>query len=314
MRTLATVLLCVLCAPLTLAQSTIPGAAGASSQPGAAAGSKERATAAPPSETRPSGRSGATTANETPAPTRAADLARSLEGRGSAARALFAPLPANDFRETPLEEVFRTVGKQTSTNVVVRWTRLFEAGVPRDAPITLKTDRLPLDQALWLVFGQLESAAEPLAYRAEQNVLLISTARDLGREMVTRVYDVRDLIQTRPREASIFTGHVYQIPRVTRVAVAPGVAGGEIVSDTYGSGTRVNASTSGDDPFNDDNDDAPERHMRELIATITASVEPESWDVNGGRGVVRAWRGSLLVHNTMAVHQQIAGLFVEKRP
>lgn len=310
MRTLAFVLAGVLSAPLALAQTTAPGAPASSGGSSPPLGAKERNAAAPADAAGAPGKpTGAPAASG-----RSGGRPRSFEGRGSAARALFIPLPANDFRDAPLEEVCRTLEKQTHTNMVVRWNRLFEAGVPRDAPITLKTHQLPLDQALWLVFGQLESATEPLAYRAEQNVLLISTARDLGREMVTRVYDVRDLIQTRPREASIFTGHVYQIPRVTRVAVAPGVAGGEVVSDTYGSGTRVNASTSGDDPVDDDNDDAPERHMRELIDAITASVEPESWDVNGGRGVIRAWRGSLLVHNSIAVHQQIAGFFVEERP
>ena len=47
--------------------------------------------------------------------------------------------------------------------------------------------------------------------------------------------------------------------------------------------------------------------MAELIEAITGTIEPESWDVNGGPGTIRAFEGRLIVKNSPLVHQKLAG-------
>jgi len=42
---------------------------------------------------------------------------------------------------------------------------------------------------------------------------------------------------------------------------------------------------------------------------IEDSIEPESWDVLGGRGTIRSYNRTLVVRNSVEVHEQIVGFF-----
>jgi hypothetical protein len=50
-----------------------------------------------------------------------------------------------------------------------------------------------------------------------------------------------------------------------------------------------------------------QRRLRELIALITTSLEPESWAANGGSGTIVPFRDRLIVRNSPFVHQQLGG-------
>lgn len=228
----------------------------------------------------------------------------------SAVAALRLHVESVEFNETPLVEVFNKLSDAAGVTIYVRWAQLDKQALEKDFPVTFKARNLSLEQTLWLVLDRVRAADVRLAYIADKNLILISTEEDLGNEMMTKVYRVADLTQTIPRQASIFAGRVAGYPIITGVGVAPGAVGYGVEQAWTSSGVGVEVDTAGDDPVDEDVDranPAPPRHMRELVNMIQASVEPESWDVNGGRGSVRAFQGMLVVRNTLKVHQLIGG-------
>ena len=57
----------------------------------------------------------------------------------------------------------------------------------------------------------------------------------------------------------------------------------------------------------------PGKTREDLVDLITSTVTPESWDHNGGLGVVRAFRGALVVTHNPNVHRKIERLLNELR-
>jgi hypothetical protein len=53
-----------------------------------------------------------------------------------------------------------------------------------------------------------------------------------------------------------------------------------------------------------------------LIDLITETIDPESWDVNGGRGRIRYYAPLrvLVVRNTLRVHEQLGGALGDLQP
>lgn len=295
MRLLAPAIL-GLCSAIALSQT--PPAA----KPAQAAGDEPRAAAATaPAPAAPKAGAPAP-AGDKPAPR-------------SAVAALRLHVESVEFNETPLVEVFNKLSDAAGVTIYVRWAQLDKQALEKDFPITFKARNLSLEQTLWLVLDRVRAADVRLAYLADKHLILVSTEDDLGNEMITKVYRVADLTQTIPRQASIFAGRVVGYPIITGVGVAPGAVGYGVEQAWTTSGVSVEVDSAGDDPVNEDVDRAnlaPPRHMRELVNMIQASVEPESWDVNGGRGSVRAFQGMLVIRNTLKVHQLIGGRIREE--
>ena len=108
-------------------------------------------------------------------------------------------MPEALFEDVPLEQVMEFIAEYTQMNVVVRWQILEDAGIERDKAITIKVRNVRLSQVLWMIMDEAGGPDLKLAYRASGELLIISSAEDLGREMVVRVYDVSDLLVRAPR-------------------------------------------------------------------------------------------------------------------
>src|SRR5262249_3513798 len=94
----------------------------------------------------------------------------------------------------PFDQVIDWLAQYTGMQIVVRWENLTDAGVSRDKPITMSVKKLRFSQVLWMVMNEVGGTDLKLAYRASANLLILSTAEDLGKEMLGRVYDVSDLL------------------------------------------------------------------------------------------------------------------------
>lgn len=192
--------------------------------------------------------------------------------------------------EVPLDQALDWLADFTPLSVVVRWQVLEDAGVLRDTPITLSIRNLRLSQVLWVMLREAGGTDVRLAFRAQPDLLTISTEDDLARDMFLRVYDVNDLL--------------LEVPRI----------GGRIQIDITGIGT------SGSGPWNNGHGDAdPEREdadqhdqIARLIELITSTVEPDSWDRNGGMGTISAWGSLLVVRNSASVHQALGRSVAER--
>jgi hypothetical protein len=208
------------------------------------------------------------------------------------------------FQDAPLDQVMEWLGKQTPMQVQVRWQVLIDAGIERDKPITMNVHDLRLSQILWMIMKEAGGTDLPLAYRASDRILTISTAEDLGKEMVVRVYDVSDLLV---RAQSFRSAPTMDLSQAGQSMGQGGGGGSNIFSGGQSGGQDENNEDRNTGQAGQENPD-----MKELTDLITATVEPDSWEANGGRGTIKAFRNLLVVRNNILVHQALGGYVEEE--
>lgn len=211
-------------------------------------------------------------------------------------------IPEVSFQELPLDQVIDWVQSYTGMNVVVRWQTLTDAGIEKDKPISINVKNLPLSQVLWMIMQEAGGVDLKLAYRASGNLLILSTEEDLGREMLTKVYEVADLLIRPP----YFSG----APRIdlSQQQQGGGTQGGGGQSVFQGSGSGGGGA---DDQTSNNQREGQAGDMQQLILLIQQVVQPDSWEANGGTGTITAWRNMIVVRNNILVHQQIGGPITE---
>lgn len=207
----------------------------------------------------------------------------------------------------PFEQVIDWLAEQTGVNILVRWNELEAVGVERDRPISVKARNLRLSQLLWLVMNEAGGHGGTLAYRATGNMIVLSTEEDLNRDMVVKVYDVHDLVHKVPYNANARFVREQTYVAGLQPRVAQGAVGFQPIIGEALSGVEMYTNDDDGERFRREREGGPEEAMQELIDAIVASVEPDSWGVNGGPGTIRAFRGYLIVRNTPMVHQQLGG-------
>jgi hypothetical protein len=94
------------------------------------------------------------------------------------------------FDDVPLAEFFASL--EQATGVAFRLDRkaLADAGVGPETTVSLSDSELPLRSALWIVLSDLD-----LTWVISGRGLLITTKTEAENMLVTRVYDVEDLIR-----------------------------------------------------------------------------------------------------------------------
>ena len=114
---------------------------------------------------------------------------------------------------------------------------------------------MKVQTALRLILEQLG-----LTYVTHDNVIMITTPEDAGSQLVTRVYDCRDLMKLPS-----------PIKKIKHVRDNPPTVGG-------GSGIHVRVEEKKKEEIGPDGN----YEIDDLIDVITASVMPDSWDEVGG--------------------------------
>lgn len=192
-----------------------------------------------------------------------------------------------------------------NANIEVRWTVLADAGVDLDKQnITLKLKNPRLSQVLREVMQQAGGSDLVLAYRAVGKSIVISTQKDLGGEMVSKAYDLRDLLSGTAR---------FQAPQMdpsqamNQMSTGGSGGGGGGSSNLFQGGNRGGAQGAGSASMS--GDQGPE--MQKILKIIRTTIAPDSWDEAGGKGTINPFNGVIVVYNSPLVHQQIAG-FVEE--
>lgn len=206
------------------------------------------------------------------------------------------PLEDLHFADTPLDDVFTQLSDLLRVDFVVRWERLRDLGIDRDTPVTLRARRLPAETALWLILSGVGGGDVRLAYQASDGLIVVSTADDFDTQLIMRVYDVSDLLMTIPRFGNA--------ARINPTQALSGVGSGAGGSSGGGSPLTTTEDPEPDEPSSVMGSPPA---MLGLIDVITETIEPDSWVVNGGKGTIAAFRGQMVVRNTIRVHQLIAG-------
>ncbi len=217
-------------------------------------------------------------------------------------RILNQPYPEMRVESSPFESVLGQIQEFTGINISVRWEVLKAAGVEPDAPISIQARNLRLSQVLWMVMSAAGGQDVILAYRMSGKLLILSTEEDLGKEVVTKVYDVSDLM-VRIENA--------ERPQMNQSGQGLGATGGGGGSSLFQNQTQNTASRLNNDPG------ARSPEMEALIKVIVNTIEPQTWGGEFGQGGqnapghIEAYGNLLIVTNTILVHQRLGGYVSE---
>ncbi len=219
-------------------------------------------------------------------------------------------VPLARFENTPLEQVLQWLAETAKVNVHVEWRDLENIGIDRDQPVTLALHSLPR----WRVLrAALDSASieTRLGYEIRDGVLLIATRDLLDRDMITRVYPVRDLLY-----ATIAS---WQRQQAAARPSTPGGASAADLAKATDAGYReelakrsVMTTQPATAPREVDETLLPNAEA-ELLELLRQSVEPDAWRENGGNGSAQIYNGMLVVRQCRTAHRGVEHLLADLR-
>ncbi|HOO16149.1 MAG: hypothetical protein KBH81_01545 [Phycisphaerae bacterium] len=232
----------------------------------------------------------------------------------SAAQVLRISLPDVRLEKASLERALIWLAETADINISVNWNRLAAFGIRPDTPVSLAGTQLTVGSYLDLLIADVNREKDKLGYEVGRNLIRIAARQDLDDELVTRTYPVHDLLQSRQgRPAQLFVGRLQDYVFTIDPFVAPGVAMPRPVTARAASAAFIGMA----DPPARTGESAEEERERlaaELIAAITASVEPDTWEVNGGRGTLSIFEGTLIVRNSQRVQRILGSTLLPSAP
>src|SRR5689334_22020124 len=104
------------------------------------------------------------------------------------------PIASLHAQGTPLKKVLDSLVEQSRANIAVHWRVLEASGVDAQAPITLQLENVPLRAALDRVLREAGGQVVRLGYQTDDGVIDVSTQEDFSAFAVTRMYNVRDIV------------------------------------------------------------------------------------------------------------------------
>lgn len=232
----------------------------------------------------------------------------------SAAEVLRIGLGDVRLENAPLQQALEWLAQTADVNVFVNWNRLATIGVKPEMPVSVAGQGLTVGTFVDLLMSDVNRGKARLGYEAGRGLIRIAARQDLDQELVTRVYPVYDLLRSyKGRPARLFVGRVQDYVVSIDPFVAAGVAMPRPIIERAGSGFFLDTTDPG--ARDEESIEAEiQRLAAELMAAITGSVEPDSWEVNGGRGTVSFFEGMLIVRNSNRVHRILGGTLASGAP
>jgi len=198
--------------------------------------------------------------------------------------------------EMSLENAIDFLREMSGLSIHVKWGVLENAGIPRDAPVTVHLSNVTFEKALRTILDDV-GGLNPLGYIVDGGVITISTRADLSGTAyaTTRVHDIRDLIFRVP----IFQGQ----PMNLQTSTGNAAGGGAIGFGNVGVGNQVgnNQGATRQDVINN------------IITLIEETIDPDSWRPAGQIGSIRELHGQLVITQTAENQRRIAKLINQLR-
>lgn len=195
-------------------------------------------------------------------------------------------LPDLNFTGVTLSDAMDFIRDVSGANVHINWQALEAVGIGKDTTINLRLRNVPLRKVLQLTLREA-GAGDLLTFYVDADIIEVTTREVADEQLFTHVYPVDDLIM----EVPDFVGPNFNLQ-----------------------GSSVGGSTGGQGPFNGGSGSGNENkgksraeRAQELIDMIQAIIEPDTWDVNGGRAAIRFLNGSLIVTAPRSVHEALGG-------
>ncbi len=211
-----------------------------------------------------------------------------------------------EFAETPLADCVELLQEKHRIHLRLDRRGLEDVGLDPQTPISFTISQIPLRWALELMLQEFD-----LTWTIASGVLLITTEEEGEHYLVTRSYDVADLLVS-PRD------HTYGGKSLPTTPPRK-----DFLSDYLT--TVPGGATSGSPTFSEDGigaftdrfspywAESPYSEMDGLIGMIPMVIAPESWDDVGGAGSREPYGRLLIIRQTVAIHLQIEALLDEIR-
>ena len=211
------------------------------------------------------------------------------------------------FHAVPLTEIIRHIATTHGINIILDTRAIETEGLLADQSVSIDVDNIKLKSALNLLLDQ----AGGLVYDIENEVLKITNRLDQETKYEPRVYNVADLVV--PLGLSTQTGPFDSLNQSN--GYGSGFAGNGLfqVDDDLSIGVGGNGGRGGNRGGRRANDNGVD--FSGLIDLITTTVEPGTWDLDGGAGRLDGEENtlSLVIRQTPAVHDQIVDLLGQLR-
>ena len=197
--------------------------------------------------------------------------------------ALGRTVPDLNFTGVTLADAIEFLRDVSGANIHVNWAALEAVGVGKDTQVNLHLRNIPLRKVLHLVLREAGSG-DLLTFYIDDGIIEVTTKELADQDMITKIYPVDDLIMEVP---DFDNAPDFQLQGST----TGGGSSGNIFS-----GTGQDESTPGK---------TRNERAQELIDMIQAIIQPDVWDVNGGRAAIRFLNGSLIVTAPRSVHEAL---------
>jgi general secretion pathway protein D len=183
----------------------------------------------------------------------------------------------------------------TGANILVNWKALEAAGIDKQSTQVSVTLRdVKFSKVLDIILQ--EAGAGKLAYTIDEGVITVSTADELNKVVVTRVYDITDLLINPNFDPTISN-----------------LSGGS--AQIAGSGGGGGSSTLTQNSQGQNNTSTRQQQLLDIKKKIESTVEFSSWKDNdpNGYGQIDDFNNQLIITQTSEVHDKIANLLTQLR-
>lgn len=218
-------------------------------------------------------------------------------------------LPEVKFDSVPFTDVVDFLRDITAANIFVNWRALEGAGIDKSSPVTARLRDVKFSKALMTILDDVGGGTVKLGYTIDEGVITISTDEDLAKNVVTRVYDIRDLIINVPDFTDAPDFNISSNNTGTSGRGGGGGGGGGGGNLFGGQGGGGGGPGGGDDA-------GPTRQelVDSIIRLIQDTVATDSWKDNGGTvGSLRELSGQLIVTQTPENQRELVRLLEQLR-
>jgi len=105
------------------------------------------------------------------------------------------------FDNIPFSDAIEFLRDQGAANLVVNWRALESVGIDKTAPVTIRLERVTIEQALQHMLKDIGGGNVALGFATSNGAIVVSTEEDLSRDVTTMFYDVHDLMVTSEGQA-----------------------------------------------------------------------------------------------------------------
>lgn len=230
-----------------------------------------------------------------------------------------------EFNKMPLGRLLVHLGSLAELSLSVRWPVLNRIGVFSDSLITMKLGDTTISAALTQALAQADRDGHGADFAIRDGIVVVSSKADLARDVDVRVYDVASLLdrklsdrEQRELQESVAAlwkqhYHVFAPPWHRQ----PRRWAHESRRPALKDRTKSPRERETTDIILEIEETLTSRRLAQLVHAIRMTIEPMTWDTEGGNASIKAVGPKLVVRQSIeghrAVHELLNGLLIEPR-